>query len=100
MGRKYGFKKLLAAAVERLTYENPMALEAHDALPSSNGSVYESTRIAHYPGIVFDTITLARANNLHTILPCAYSRAMLYAQVRLGLPHFYGRFINFATYRS
>ncbi|KAJ7482274.1 hypothetical protein B0H11DRAFT_2022448 [Mycena galericulata] len=80
LGRKYGFDKLLAAAVERLTYENPTTLAANDALPGPNASSYESCQIAPYPGIVFDTITLARANNLHALLPCAYARAVLYAQ--------------------
>ncbi|KAJ7777517.1 hypothetical protein DFH07DRAFT_911447 [Mycena maculata] len=76
MGRKYGFKKLLDAAVGRLAYENPTTLAAHDAMPCPNPSgAYESTRIEHYPGIVFDMITLAQANSLYTILPCAYSRA-------------------------
>ncbi|KAJ7682914.1 hypothetical protein B0H17DRAFT_1138140 [Mycena rosella] len=78
LGRKYEFKKLLAAAVERLAYENPPTLEAHDRVAPKGVGPYVTTRINHYDGILFDTVSLAQENNLHSILACAYSRAVLY----------------------
>ncbi|KAJ6526563.1 hypothetical protein DFH09DRAFT_1187495 [Mycena vulgaris] len=79
MGRKYDFKNLLAAAVERLTYENPTTLEEYDRLLLKDGDIrYLSTQITMCHGIVFDTITLAQENQLFAVLPCAYCRAILF----------------------
>ncbi|KAJ7125131.1 hypothetical protein C8R44DRAFT_914756, partial [Mycena epipterygia] len=73
LGRKYSFEGLLDAAVERLTFENPASLERYDAL---NRVAYSPSRYLHYLGIYYDTITLARENNLFSVLPSAYYRAI------------------------
>ncbi|KAJ7442455.1 hypothetical protein FB451DRAFT_1057523 [Mycena latifolia] len=76
LGRKYDFSDILQSVVERLAYENPITLEAYDALRTGSGS-YSPTRVAgggrsHY----LDTVTLARENNLLSVLPCAYYRTL------------------------
>ncbi|KAJ7145835.1 hypothetical protein C8R44DRAFT_972818 [Mycena epipterygia] len=81
MGRKYDFKNLLTAAVERLAYENPTTLEEADRLicvGQGGENSYSSTRIISYHGILFDTVTLARENNLFAILAAAYFRVVLF----------------------
>lgn len=85
MSRKYNFTKLLAAAVDRLTHDNPVTLEKVDELQLISGIKHKSikqARITEYRGIVFNTITLARENNLVTVLPCAHACAALFAQVQ------------------
>lgn len=76
LGRKYDFRDLLDAAVERLMFENPTTLEGFDALLTDNR--YQTTRILHQPGILYDILTLARENNIQSALPCAYYRAIQY----------------------
>lgn len=78
MGRKYDFKDLLAAAVQRLTYEHPTTLEKYQQLIQDNPASYLSTRIEHYKGLLFDIVRFGREAGLFTILPCAYLRAILY----------------------
>ncbi|KAJ7482275.1 hypothetical protein B0H11DRAFT_2022450 [Mycena galericulata] len=80
LGRKYVFSKLLAAAVERLTHDNPATLEEVDQLQCFNvvkSQPVKPKRITFHRGILFDTIALARANNLYTLLPYAYARAVM-----------------------
>ncbi|KAJ6589883.1 hypothetical protein DFH09DRAFT_1140351 [Mycena vulgaris] len=72
LGRKYDFRTLLDVAMERLTFENPTTLEEFDLLPRK----YTPTRIVPYKGIVFDILTLARENDILSVLPCAYFRAV------------------------
>ncbi|KAJ7188666.1 hypothetical protein C8R46DRAFT_979878 [Mycena filopes] len=80
--RKYDFRTLLDMAVERLTFENPTTLEAYDALLVDGK--YSPTRIVPYYGLLFDILTLARENNLLSVLPCAYYRILArYSQIRL-----------------
>ncbi|KAJ7177876.1 hypothetical protein C8R46DRAFT_1328711, partial [Mycena filopes] len=91
LSKKYAFENLLVAAVKRLTDENPMTLEKYESMVLENEDAddYISTRIEHYPGIVFDTISLAREHNLITVLPCAYFRAILLhsqAGILRGIP--------------
>ncbi|KAJ7125101.1 hypothetical protein C8R44DRAFT_131664 [Mycena epipterygia] len=76
LGRKYDFRELLDKAVERLTFENPTTLEKYDAL--LDGRRYTTTRIAYYRGIFYDIVTLARENNILSVLPCAYYRSLIY----------------------
>ncbi|KAJ7496895.1 hypothetical protein FB451DRAFT_1209150 [Mycena latifolia] len=77
LGRKYDFRSLLDIAVECLTFENPTTIQEYDAQISHNRCTPNRPRIAHYPGILFDIITLARENDIFTVLPCAYYRALL-----------------------
>jgi len=77
LGRKYDFKKLLEAAVQRLINENPTTLEEYEKLTGEDNISYSSTQISHYRGMSFDVITLARENGLFTVLPCAYLCAVL-----------------------
>ncbi|KAJ7496920.1 hypothetical protein FB451DRAFT_1018622 [Mycena latifolia] len=84
LGRKYDFQDLFDKAVERLTFENPTTLEEYDLRPEP----YRSARIVHYSGITFDMITLARENNIMTVLPCAYYRAVdRHTQIMDGIPN-------------
>ncbi|KAJ7125107.1 hypothetical protein C8R44DRAFT_782342 [Mycena epipterygia] len=76
LGRKYDFRDLLDAGVERLAFEHPTTLEGYDAL--SNDGTYNTTRIVQYRGIIYDIIALARENNIFSVLPCAYYRALIY----------------------
>ncbi|KAJ7678136.1 hypothetical protein DFH06DRAFT_1422696 [Mycena polygramma] len=80
LGRKYDFKHLLEAAVKRLAYENPTTLEKYEHLTKivDSRSSYSATRIMARGGLLFDTITLARENNLFALLPCAYLRALFF----------------------
>ncbi|KAJ7716512.1 hypothetical protein B0H16DRAFT_1388833 [Mycena metata] len=83
LGRKYEFEQLLEAAVDRLTFEYPKDLRQYDEVRRS------LTRILPYPGIHYDVITLARENNLLSVLPSAYYRALeSYTQAALfdGVP--------------
>ncbi|KAJ7018596.1 hypothetical protein C8F04DRAFT_1151007 [Mycena alexandri] len=75
LGRKYDFGAVLETIVERITHENPTTLEGYDALKTGNS--YHPTRIVHYQGLLYDTITLAGENNLLSVLPCAYYRALV-----------------------
>jgi hypothetical protein len=75
MGRKYEFKNLLAT--QRLTCENPTTLEAYTRLIASRMG-YKATKIEHDPALIFDTIALARENDLFAVLPCAYLRATIF----------------------
>ncbi|KAJ7745667.1 hypothetical protein B0H16DRAFT_1557782, partial [Mycena metata] len=75
LGRKYDFGPVLETVVERITHENPTTLEGYDALKTRNA--YHPTRIVHYQGLLYDTITLAGENNLLSVLPCAYYRALV-----------------------
>ncbi|KAF7326844.1 BTB domain-containing protein [Mycena venus] len=89
MGPKYEFKELLAAALQRLTDENPTTLDEYENLTNEDGISYTSTRIIHYRNMSFDVITLARENGLLTVLPCAYLRAILYTNLEQLLDGFY-----------
>ncbi|KAJ7496919.1 hypothetical protein FB451DRAFT_1017688 [Mycena latifolia] len=82
LGRKYDFRELLDSAIARLTFENPATLAEYDALLPSPDP-YTPTRIVHYPGVLFDILTLARENNILTVLPCAYYRALRYHSEKL-----------------
>ncbi|KAJ7158457.1 hypothetical protein C8R46DRAFT_1109224 [Mycena filopes] len=73
--RKYDLGPVRESIVERLTHENPTTLEGYDALKTGNS--YHPTRIIHYQGLLYDTITLAGENDLLAILPCAYYRALV-----------------------
>lgn len=75
LGRKYDFRGVLETIVERFTYENPTTLDGYDALKTGNS--YSPTRILNYHGLLYDTITLAGENNLLSVLPCAYYRALV-----------------------
>ncbi|KAJ6584945.1 hypothetical protein B0H19DRAFT_1368418 [Mycena capillaripes] len=88
LGRKYDFSNLWESAVERLTFENPTTLAGYEALIIP-GKSYNTTRIVHYPGILLDIITLARENDILSVLPSAYYRALMYhtlAQLLDGVP--------------
>ncbi|KAJ7686503.1 hypothetical protein B0H17DRAFT_940412 [Mycena rosella] len=76
LGRKYDFRDLLELAVERLIYENPPTLDGYMALSNPR---YNMTCIESYTGVYFDIITLARENNILSVLPCAYYRAVLFS---------------------
>ncbi|KAJ7039023.1 hypothetical protein C8F04DRAFT_950178 [Mycena alexandri] len=85
LGRKYKFRNFFNTAVERLTFENPTTLEEYDARMDNNS--YKSTRILHYPGVIFDMLTLARENKILSVLPCAYYRALdSHSQLFDGIP--------------
>lgn len=72
LGSKYEFRDILDFTVERLTFENPTTLEAYDGrIP------YTLTRIEQYPGILFDIATLARENDIMSVLPCAFYRLLV-----------------------
>ncbi|KAJ7106067.1 hypothetical protein C8R43DRAFT_906353 [Mycena crocata] len=91
LGRKYDFRELLDSAVERFTYENPATLKEYDALNVAH--CYTTTRIVHYPGIVFDMLTLAKENNILSALPCAYYRVVdLHTQLFDGISRGDGTF--------
>ncbi|KAF7362257.1 BTB domain-containing protein [Mycena venus] len=90
LGRKYDFADLLNSAVGRLTFENPTTIEEVDALVAlQSGGWYSPTRILGYPGVLFDMLTLARENNITSVLPCAYYRVLLQhtlMQILDGIP--------------
>jgi hypothetical protein len=73
LGRKYDFRDVLNSAVERITFENPKTLEEFDALGVDG--IYLATRIVPYRGLTFDTLKLARENDILSALPIAYYRA-------------------------
>ncbi|KAF8216883.1 hypothetical protein K438DRAFT_1658392 [Mycena galopus ATCC 62051] len=68
LGRKYDFKELFDSAVARLTSDFPTTLQGY-MTASHKGS---SKAIHFYPGWIFDIITLARENNILSVLPSAY----------------------------
>ncbi|KAJ6589884.1 hypothetical protein DFH09DRAFT_1027021 [Mycena vulgaris] len=74
LGRKYNFDRLLNAAVERLAFDHPTSFEGFCALGKRD--FFEIQRILPRPGLLFDIITLARENNLCSVLPYAYYRAI------------------------
>lgn len=74
--RKYDFRDLLDTAAERLTFENPTILEEFDVLKTDGQGPYRLARILNHPGIFYDMLTLARENNIQSVLPCAYYRAV------------------------
>ncbi|KAJ6631583.1 hypothetical protein B0H10DRAFT_1979452 [Mycena sp. CBHHK59/15] len=76
LGRKYDFKDLLASVVERLAFEHPTSWKQYQELYHDSG-IYSPSRIVPRTGIYLDFITLARENNLFSMLPCAYHRALL-----------------------
>ncbi|KAJ7238578.1 hypothetical protein B0H12DRAFT_91188 [Mycena haematopus] len=82
LARKYDFRGVLETIVARLTHENPTTLDEYDALKMGNS--YSPTRIVNYQGLLYDTITLAGENNLLSVLPCAYYRAL--ANIFDGIP--------------
>ncbi|KAJ7125132.1 hypothetical protein C8R44DRAFT_874968 [Mycena epipterygia] len=87
LGRKYDFRELLNIAIGRLAFENPTTIQEFDARVAPNLST--PARIVYYPGILYDMITLARENDIFTVLPCAYYRAILthdWAAVFGGVP--------------
>ncbi|KAJ7188680.1 hypothetical protein C8R46DRAFT_877613 [Mycena filopes] len=69
LGVKYEFRGLLELALERLTTDFPTTLEEYDA-----HQLCDTRRIVFYDGIEFDIITLARENNILSVLPCAFYR--------------------------
>ncbi|KAJ6593481.1 hypothetical protein B0H19DRAFT_1090540 [Mycena capillaripes] len=77
LGRKYDFRNLFDLAVGRLTFENPTTLAEYDGLMPADGK-YETTRILHYHGVLYDMVTVARENSILSALPCAYYRALYY----------------------
>ncbi|KAF8141061.1 hypothetical protein K438DRAFT_1636255 [Mycena galopus ATCC 62051] len=87
LSRKYDFRGVLKTIVGRLTHENPTTLDEYDALKTGNS--YSPTRIINYQGLLYDTITLAGDNDLLSLLPCAYYRALvgsLPANIFDGIP--------------
>ncbi|KAJ6466860.1 hypothetical protein C8R45DRAFT_876618 [Mycena sanguinolenta] len=78
MGRKYDFKNLLDAAVQRLQEEHAVTVEEHETFfhRAITECSYTPHTIVRQPGLVFDMLTLARENNLFTLLPSAYFRAI------------------------
>ncbi|KAJ7160757.1 hypothetical protein C8R46DRAFT_1000638 [Mycena filopes] len=92
LGRKYVFKKLLSAAVQRVLSENPMALEEYDAL--QKGTKYTSKIVADSPAGLMAIVNLAREHNLFTVLPCALLRVVIFHDMQTileGLPQTDGR---------
>ncbi|KAJ7270066.1 hypothetical protein B0H12DRAFT_823555 [Mycena haematopus] len=71
LGRKYDFKELLESAMWRLTFEFPATLEEYDRMRP-----YKPTRLLGQSGLTFDIISLARENDILSVLPCAYYRAV------------------------
>ncbi|KAJ7188733.1 hypothetical protein C8R46DRAFT_979996 [Mycena filopes] len=58
-----------------LTHEYPATLQEFDVISNVDGG-YKMTRIVNYYGIHFDVIRLARENNITSVLPCAFYRAL------------------------
>ncbi|KAJ7319061.1 hypothetical protein DFH08DRAFT_713983 [Mycena albidolilacea] len=79
VGRKYDFKNLLAAAVQRLRLENPTTFDKYEAMTRVEGSTISFTTqlMSSQPGIILDILTLVRESNLFELLPSAYLRALL-----------------------
>ncbi|KAJ7782677.1 hypothetical protein B0H16DRAFT_1357055 [Mycena metata] len=98
LGRKYEFRDFFDAAVERLCFENPTTLKKYDALRVDRE--YRPTRILPYPGVVYDILTLAREQNILSVLPCAYYRALIThdrAQLFDGVPRGDGTVASLAS---
>ncbi|KAJ7350587.1 hypothetical protein DFH08DRAFT_861827 [Mycena albidolilacea] len=77
LGRKYDFRDVLEAAVERITFENPATLKEYDARRNwEEKTTYTPTRIDPYRAFEFDILTLARENDIVSALPAAYYRAL------------------------
>ncbi|KAJ7169110.1 hypothetical protein C8R43DRAFT_945073 [Mycena crocata] len=68
LGRKYEFRDLLDLAVERLKTMNGQSY------------TYRPMRILDDSALRFDMLTLARENQILSVLPCAYYRAMIHDQ--------------------
>ncbi|KAK7055120.1 BTB domain-containing protein [Favolaschia claudopus] len=86
VGRKFDARKLVAAAFQRLAYENPQTLEEYENLPGPvNRGNYKAAKYLHYRGVTMDVVTLARENELYTLLPCAYFRIVLYCDIDMIL---------------
>ncbi|KAJ7188678.1 hypothetical protein C8R46DRAFT_1205819 [Mycena filopes] len=94
-GRKYDFKDLLHLAVERLTsdFNSIFQFELEPDSPKP------PKRIISYPGQAFDVITLARENNILSVLPCAYYLAVKAPQAAYfdGIPRGDGTVASLAT---
>ncbi|KAJ7649951.1 hypothetical protein FB45DRAFT_6044 [Roridomyces roridus] len=74
LGRKYDFKDILQAMVERLSQDLPQTLEGYDGLfPEGK---YTPIWIKAYSGYCIDILALVKENNLRTLLPCAYLRVL------------------------
>ncbi|KAF7362313.1 BTB domain-containing protein [Mycena venus] len=67
VGRKYEFRELFDLAVARLTFEYPATLDEYDKLFINWR--YTPTRIVPHDGLQFDIISLARENNIVSVLP-------------------------------
>jgi hypothetical protein len=89
IGRKYEFKELLDIAVDRLTFENPTSLKEYDALTAACGGEYAMTRIVQSSSILLDVLTLARENDIMTVLPCAYYRVLMAYDQVASIPNQY-----------
>ncbi|KAJ7649953.1 hypothetical protein FB45DRAFT_778846 [Roridomyces roridus] len=77
LGRKYDLKDLLPTMIERLVHENPRTLEAHNMLKNPHTGKYAPTHIQPYKAMWIDILTLARENNIFSVLPCAYMRVVM-----------------------
>ncbi|KAK7055122.1 BTB domain-containing protein [Favolaschia claudopus] len=67
LGRKYDFKNLLAAAVQRLTFENPSTLEEYGQLTMKDDKsiAYTPTKYHSHIGMNFDIIDCSREWSIH-----------------------------------
>ncbi|KAJ7147314.1 hypothetical protein C8R46DRAFT_918056 [Mycena filopes] len=99
LGRKYELKDLLAAAVQRLTLENPTTLGQYEHLVGEHRTVYVSKHIDMEGWNIFETIALARENNLLAVLPCAFLRAVFFYENTLlvGIPKTEGGHVTLST---
>lgn len=69
MCRKYDFAEQLSA-VQLLTFENSTNFDEFDTHFWGFGS--PKLHFLDQPALTYDIITLARDNNLFSVLPCAY----------------------------
>ncbi|KAJ7157737.1 hypothetical protein C8R46DRAFT_1292576 [Mycena filopes] len=78
LGRKYAFHDLLSSAVRRLECINPPESNRYVGWHhiSRENTFHEIDNIIHYPGLLFDILTLARENRILSVLPCAYFRVV------------------------
>ncbi|KAK7052254.1 BTB domain-containing protein [Favolaschia claudopus] len=83
IGRKYDVQNLLKPVVQRLAREHPTTFENYEATTQVHRHTisWTSNQVSHYEGLIFDIVTLARANNLLTLLPCAYLRVVLFCDL-------------------
>ncbi|KAF7362247.1 BTB domain-containing protein [Mycena venus] len=77
MGRKYDFANIFKSAVRRLTLEYPATLEDYDSTLALDAYTHVPTRIIPYRGMIFDIISLARENNILSVLPSAYYHSIV-----------------------